>query len=144
MFSEKMLAPCGLDCSLCSQAHRKEKPCPGCMSEGAGKSDFCENRCTIIRCEKRLSNGWRFCDVCPEWPCAAAAERESRYASVYVLTESPAENLRLRRQLGTQAFLARHKEKWQCPVCGGVIVVHDGRCTGCGAQYGPALKDKKE
>ena len=30
MFTVEMIAPCGLDCSLCSYAQKKVIPCPGC------------------------------------------------------------------------------------------------------------------
>ena len=30
MFKAEMVAPCGLDCNICSQALIPEGPCPGC------------------------------------------------------------------------------------------------------------------
>ena len=30
MFKAEMIAPCGLNCSLCSLALREKDPCPGC------------------------------------------------------------------------------------------------------------------
>ena len=41
MFTEEMIAPCGLDCSLCMFAHAKEKPCLGCNADGDTKPAFC-------------------------------------------------------------------------------------------------------
>ena len=29
MFTVEMIAPCGLDCSLCAYAQKKGNPCPG-------------------------------------------------------------------------------------------------------------------
>ena len=54
MFTAEMMAPCGLDCSLCLFAHNKEKPCPGCNAESDAKPDFCTKWCRIIPCEKRV------------------------------------------------------------------------------------------
>ena len=39
LFTEKMIAPCGLDCSLCKAALKKENPCPGC--NGPDKTNRC-------------------------------------------------------------------------------------------------------
>ena len=33
MFTSDMIAPCGLDCSLCQLAHDKNYPCAGCITE---------------------------------------------------------------------------------------------------------------
>ena len=30
MITAEMIAPCGLDCSLCKRAQAEENPCPGC------------------------------------------------------------------------------------------------------------------
>ncbi len=137
MFSEQMIAPCGLDCALCSGAHKKERPCLGCNGPDEGKADFCLNRCAIIQCPVRIEKGYRFCDQCPEYPCGEIMERETRYQSQYVLKESPVQNLRDIAQYGMKRFLASQKEKWSCPDCGGVVSVHNGVCSGCGRRMLP-------
>jgi len=136
MFTEKMVAPCGLDCSLCRRAHEAENACPGCLGPDENKPEFCSARCDIIRCEKRKKFQYRFCDECPEFPCEYTTERENRYRSKYVLTESPFENLEMIRKEGMEKFLHRQKDLWTCKSCGGVISVHNGICSQCGKQYG--------
>lgn len=138
MFTENMIAPCGLDCSLCQQAHSREAPCPGCLGSDEDKPDFCSAQCAIIHCGTRKARSYRFCDECPEFPCEAARERENRYMSQYVLRESPFGNLREIRQNGMDAFLRRQKERWSCGQCGGVVSVHTGLCRDCGKQYDAA------
>lgn len=135
MFTENMIAPCGLDCSLCVQAHEKENPCPGCTGPDANKPEFCSVKCTIIQCEIRKQNHFRFCDECPQFPCAFLEERENRYMTQYALRESPLSNLKMIRESGMQAFLQKQKEQWSC-ACGGVISVHEGICNNCGKKYG--------
>lgn len=135
MFEEKMIAPCGLDCSLCSEAHKKEKPCSGCMGPDDCKPEFCSARCTIIQCAKRKEGSYRFCDECPDFPCEFSRERESRYQSQYALRESPLGNLKAIREQGMDRFLAQERERWSCKKCGGVISVHTGLCSGCGKKY---------
>lgn len=135
MFTARMIAPCGLDCSLCSQAHKKDAPCAGCTGPDENKPEFCSARCTIIQCEKRRHNGYRFCDECPDFPCEFSNEREKRYMSQYVLRESPLGNLRAIRERGMEIFLEKQKAIWTCKICGGIISVHDGICSKCGKQY---------
>ena len=136
MFTEDMIAPCGLDCSICSRALLREAPCPGCNGPDDGKPEFCAKRCGIILCEKRKSNGWRFCDECPDYPCADVMEKENRYTSQYPLYESPLRNLRDIRSMGMEAFLTVERERWTCRDCGKTISVHDGICSGCGQYWG--------
>ena len=49
MFTADMIAPCGLDCSLCSMAQKKDDPCPGCNGPAEKKPEFCSSWCGIMR-----------------------------------------------------------------------------------------------
>ena len=99
------------------------------------KPEFCSVRCTIIQCEKRRANQYRFCDQCPDFPCEFSREREKRYQFQYALRESPLTNLREIRELGKERFLEQQRSRWTCGECGGVILVHDGICSGCGKAH---------
>lgn len=132
MFTEKMIAPCGLDCSLCSAAHLKENPCRGCLGPDENKPEFCAKECKVIQCEKRFSHDYQFCDECKEFPCDYLVKLENRYMTEYPLKESPLANLRFIREKGMAAFLHQEKDLWTCKVCGGVISVHNGICSNCG------------
>ena len=139
MFSADMIAPCGLDCSICKRALAESGRCAGCRGPNDNKPEFCSERCGIILCEKRKSNGYTFCDECPDFPCADVMEKETRYGSQYPLRESPLENLRFIREAGMDAFLERERKQWTCSACGGVICVHTGVCSGCGRQYNNSM-----
>lgn len=132
-FTAEMIAPCGLDCSLCSHAQALTDPCPGCNGPDENKYDYCINRCGIMLCPQRKQNGYRFCDECPDYPCEDVMEKENRYTSQYPLYESPLDNLRMIREEGMEAFLEKEKERWTCADCGSPICVHTGRCSGCGS-----------
>ena len=132
MFTEEMIAPCGLDCSLCRHAHDREDPCLGCRGPEENKYTYCLEICGIMRCEKFKERGCHFCDECPDYPCEDVMEKENRYRTKYPLQESPLENLRLIREIGMEAFLEKEKEKWTCNNCGSPVSVHTGLCTGCG------------
>ena len=132
----EMIAPCGLDCSLCKRALAETDPCPGCHGPDERKPDFCAKQCGIIRCRKRTENGYDYCDRCPDYPCADVKEKEDRYTSKYPLYESPRENLRAIRETGMAQFLEKEREEWTCRECGHVVSVHTGICSGCGKKYG--------
>ena len=134
--SAAMIAPCGLNCSLCQKALAETDPCPGCHGPGACKPEFCAKRCGIILCGKRKENGYVFCDECPNYPCRDVLEKENRYTSKYPLDESPGKNLRDIRELGKEAFLENERARWTCRDCGHIVSVHTGVCSGCGRQYG--------
>ena len=136
LFTAEMIAPCGLDCSVCKRALDETDPCPGCLGPDEGKPAFCREECGIINCRKRRENGYAYCDECPDFPCPDAAEKEERYTSKYPLYESPKENLREIRESGMEKFLENERKKWTCGECGGVVCVHTGICSGCGKQYG--------
>lgn len=131
MFTADMIAPCGLDCTLCSYALRAENPCPGCNCPDQNKPEFCSKICGIVLCEKRRENGYRFCDECDDFPCTDVMEKETRYTSKYPLKESVIENLRMIRAEGMEAFLKRQKERFSCPHCGSPVCIHTGVCSGC-------------
>jgi len=141
MFTADMIAPCGLDCSICARALRRDGPCPGCCGPDESKPEFCAKRCGIVRCEKRKQNGYRFCDECPDYPCADVMEKETRYTTQYPLYESPLQNLRDIRALGMEAFLALERGRRTCRGCGSPLCVHDGLCSGCGKKA-PAGEDR--
>ena len=136
MFTADMIAPCGLDCSLCAYAQIKVNPCAGCNGPDDQKPEFCSKGCGIVLCKKRRENGYRFCDECSDFLCLDVMEKETRYADKYPLTESPIRNIRDIRTMGIEAFLKKEREKWSCRECGGPICVHSGICSGCGKRYG--------
>ena len=137
LFTKEMIAPCGLDCSLCMFAHAKEKPCLGCNVDSESKPAFCASWCKIIPCEKRVKNGYEFCDECPDYPCEDMMERETRYTTAYPLKESPMQNLKDIRTMGMEAFLEQQRKRFTCAKCGGPICIHNGICRDCGSKCAP-------
>ena len=107
MFIADMIAPCGLDCSICKRALAETGRCAGCRGPNDNKPEFCSERCGIILCEKRKSNGYSFCDECPDFPCADVMEKETRYGSQYPLREFPLENLRFMEWQTSFSLLSR-------------------------------------
>lgn len=135
MFKENMIAPCGLNCSICSQALRKEKPCTGCLGPNETKSEYCATMCKIAACEIRKTLPDYFCDLCPQFPCREMVEKEIWYANSYPMTESLMGNLAFIRKEGMTKFLQREEERWTCHKCNGIICVHTGICSRCEEKY---------
>ena len=116
MFKENMIAPCGLNCSICSQALRKENPCTGCLGPNDTKSEYCATMCKIAACDIRKTLPDYFCDQ-------------------YPMVESLMGNLALIRKEGMQKFLQLEEDRWKCHKCNGIICVHTGICSDCGEEY---------
>lgn len=135
MFKENMIAPCGLNCSICSQALRKENPCTGCLGPNETKSEYCATMCKIAACETRKKLPDHFCDLCPQYPCKEMVEKEIWYANTYPMTESLMGNLAFIRKEGMTNFLKREQERWTCHKCNGIICVHTGICSCCEEKY---------
>lgn len=110
-YHAKMIAPCGLDCSVCIGALREESPCTGCWGPDDTKPEFCSSQCKIATCTIRKTLPGGFCDECPQYPCTETMERENRYTNDYPLSESPMENLAFIRKEGMTAFLDRERTK---------------------------------
>lgn len=136
-FHAKMIAPCGLNCSVCIGALREENPCLGCWGPDEAKPEFCASQCKIASCTLRRTLPGGFCDECPQYPCAEMTERETRYMNDYPLSESPMGNLASIRKVGMNAFLNQERTKWSCISCGGTICVHTGHCAACGTDCTP-------
>lgn len=125
-----MIAPCGMNCSLCSAFLRDKNRCPGCRGDDRGK---CKTRlvCKIKMCETRRG---KFCSSkCESFPCQWLNHLDKRYRAKYGM--SMVENLRSIETGGLRSFLEAEKTKWTCPGCGAKICVHYPSCRSCGRKW---------
>ncbi|OGF48958.1 MAG: hypothetical protein A2231_10955 [Candidatus Firestonebacteria bacterium RIFOXYA2_FULL_40_8] len=130
-FTEELIAPCGINCGVCSLylAYSNGLPekkgnirhCIGCKPRN--------KKCT--RCKTGNINKIRFCYECSDFPCEFLKRLEKRYLSSYKRPESPIKNLKDIKKLGVKKFLALERKKWKCPKCSGVVSVHNGKCFAC-------------
>lgn len=130
---EEMIAPCGMNCSLCIAYLFREKDlnkrgfhrkyCPGCIPRG--------EHCTHMgdRCKTMKEGLVRFCTDCPSFPCERLKSLDKRYRTKYHM--SMIENLRAIEADGMEKFLEKEENKWRCSVCGGTICCHNGLCLDC-------------
>lgn len=130
---DKLIAPCGMNCSLCIAYQAKlydldkqgfrRKYCPGCLPRG-------EN-CTHMRdhCDLVGKGQVRFCFECGDFPCKRLKNLDKRYRTKYHL--SMIENLNCIKEQGIETYLAKEKTRWRCPECGEIICCHNGLCLNC-------------
>ncbi len=129
----ELVAPCGINCNICSSHLRKKKPCPGCPERA---SDF-KGKCVVINCEERKSSPSGYCYECRKFPCRRIRGIDERYRKIGI---SNIENLGVIKEKGVAYLLEKEQEKWRCPECGAVLA-NNGVCFNCGLEK---LKNKKK
>ena len=127
-WNASFIAPCGMNCGICSAYLRDKRKCLGCNGSDEGKPISC-TKCIIKNCETIKRNESKLCYECSTFPCARLRQLDKRYRTVYGM--SMIENLNQIKELGMNAFLANEKEKWTCRSCGAVICVHKKNCINC-------------
>jgi nicotinamidase-related amidase len=126
-----MIAPCGMNCGICSAYLRPKNRCSGCLALEGPKQKYC-TVCSIKTCAER-SKGDTFCFDCAKYPCAHLKHLDKRYRTRYGM--SMIENQNRIRDLGLDGFMAVENTRWVCPSCGSPICIHTRLCYTCGAQY---------
>ncbi len=112
----KLIAPCGMNCGLCSAYLRAENKCPGCFT-GRKVND------KPIKCGRKLCKNRKgdFCFECGKFPCDSIKKLDERYQNRYEF--SPIENLEFIRDNGIDKFVEEQRKKYQSSK--GTLCVHD-------------------
>ncbi|MFH1387220.1 MAG: DUF3795 domain-containing protein [bacterium] len=121
----KLIAPCGMNCSLCLAYQRAKNNCPGCLVKSRSKSKSCLH-CRIKNC----SHQKRFCFTCKIFPCARLKHLDKRYRTKYGM--SMIENLEKIKKIGVRKFVKSEQIRWECKKCGKSLCVHRPFCLFCG------------
>ena len=127
-----LIAPCGMNCSVCMAYIRQKNVCPGCRADDTFKSKSCV-RCVIKNCQHNLGGDSGYCYDCDRLPCARLMQLDKRYRLKYGM--SMIENLELIKKRGIKAFVARENKRWVCPECGAMLCVHRENCPECGHKW---------
>ncbi len=130
-FSPMHIAPCGMNCGICSAYLRAKNKCPGCRGADEGKP-VTRLSCRIKTCGFFVSGKTEYCFACDEYPCANLAHLDKRYRNKYHM--SMIDNLEDIKKSGMRKFLKSQKLRWTCKNCGGTINVHRGVCADCGKE----------
>jgi hypothetical protein len=129
MDSKELIAPCGMNCSLCLAFQRTKRHCPGCRGPDEEKLPSCV-RCQIKNCDKLSQSESGFCFSCKEYPCERLKHLDKRYRTKYGM--SMIENLDNIEKDGIENFLNTQNEKWTCKNCKSLLCVHRDVCQNCG------------
>lgn len=127
--SATMIAPCGMNCAICSGHLRARKPCPGCYGNDIYKPKHCVV-CKIKNCEHLGASGSAYCFECEKFPCTRLKQLDKRYRTNYSM--SMLENLGNIKVSGIENFVEQEKQRWACPNCSKIICVHRDTCLFCG------------
>ena len=125
----RLIAPCGMNCSICMAYLRDKNKCTGCRGPDDDKG-VSILRCKIKNCEKWKSSKSGFCYECKKLPCPRLKQLDKRYRTKYHM--SMIENLDYIKKNGIRKFVQKEKARWACPECGGTICVHRRYCYSCG------------
>lgn len=106
----KLIAPCGMNCSLCIAYLRDKNKCPGCNLQGKPNSDYFR-KCIIKNCKIIKENNWKFCSPkCEKFPCTRLKNLDKRYRTKYSM--SMINNLENIKNNGIRSFINKEKKKW--------------------------------
>lgn len=123
-----MIAPCGMNCALCSAYQREKNTCHGCRVDTGYKAQYCLN-CIIANCDKLARTESNFCYDCKDYPCQRLKQLDKRYRTKYKM--SMLDNLDTIMEFGLDQFILMEQLKWTCSKCGKLICVHRGYCINC-------------
>jgi len=129
--SQKMIAPCGMNCCLCIGYLREKEKCNGCNESDENKPQYCTT-CIIKNCEEIKKSDIHFCYTCSKYPCKRLKNLDKRYKTKYEM--SMLENLQYIKEKGIESFIEKEKERWKCSVCGYILSVHRKACIYCASE----------
>ena len=121
-----MFAPCGMNCMVCYKHCYHKKPCAGCLNSDRGKPEHCR-KCRIKDCT--AGKNITYCYECADFPGKQIKSLEKSYNSRY--HASLLENSNDVKEHGMEVLLEKHRRKYKCPNCGGIISLHDAECSEC-------------
>ena len=133
-FSPDLIAPCGMNCGVCSgylafthnvpKKRGKITHCSGCRAR--------PKYCAYLKghCSRLGKGEVEFCYECSDFPCERLKRIDHRYRTQYAT--SFIRNLEEIRDRGMTAFLQHQRRQYTCKKCRkDVVSVHNGRCYTC-------------
>lgn len=125
-----LIAPCGMNCSLCLGYQREKNHCNGCRNEENIKyKTKGSNHCIIKNCKLLKDTKSGFCFDCVKYPCTRLKQLDKRYRTKYGM--SMLENQEYIKENGLEKFVEKEDVKWRCDICNGLRCVHREFCLNC-------------
>ncbi len=131
--SEELIAPCGMNCSVCSKYlsyknNLNRSQCPGCRPSNK-KCTYLFDKCSGINNGLKINATTKFCFECDQYPCKQINRMDARYRSNYKM--SVKENLEYISKSGLGEFLNTQYVEHQCSTCSELISIHNRKCFKC-------------
>ena len=129
--SEELIAPCGMNCAVCSRYlsyvnNLKRSQCVGCRPRNE-RCAYLFGKCTGINHTSRDKAA--FCFECSHYPCSQINRIDERYKNNYGM--SMKDNLEYISKMGVGKFIKEQYKKYRCSKCGGLISIHNRKCFKC-------------
>lgn len=129
LFTNDLIAPCGMNCAVCIAHLRTKNRCPGCHGLDSLKPHHCV-QCRIKNCPELRRSKSGFCFDCSIFPCTRLRQLDTRYKTKYGM--SMIDNLQAIQKIGITKFLKKETKRWSCSQCGSIVSVHRPECLECG------------
>jgi ribosomal protein L40E len=131
--TEELIAPCGMNCAICSRYlsyfnNLNKNQCAGCRPSNK-KCSYLFDKCTGINSALEGNATAKFCIECDQYPCKEINRMDKRYRNNYKM--SVKENLEHIKENGTAEIVKNQYKKYHCPKCGGLISIHNRKCFKC-------------
>ena len=105
----RLIAPCGMNRSVCKAYLREKNKCSGCRGSDINKQKSVL-KCRIKNCNER--NNSSFCFSCDIFPCVKLKRLDKRYRTKYEM--SMIENLNFIKNNGIRKFIKNERVLHQC------------------------------
>jgi len=131
--SEELIAPCGMNCAICSRYlayinNLNRSHCFGCRPENK-KCSYLFGKCSGINCTLEGNATAPFCYDCDKYPCKQIDRMDNRYRNNYKM--SVKDNLEYINEMGIGKFIEEQYRIYRCTKCGGLISIHNRKCFKC-------------
>ena len=105
-----LIAPCGMNCAVCSGFLRDTNKCPGCRAIWELSRKYIK-KCIIRNCSEMKNRNLKYCsDKCGYYPCDRLKRLDKRYRTKYGM--SMIENLESIKNNGIKHFVNNEKKRW--------------------------------
>jgi len=129
--SQELIAPCGMNCAICSRYlayvyNLKRSQCIGCRPRKE-KCAYLFAKCTGLNHASKGNAA--FCFECGYYPCKQINRMDDRYRNNYNM--SMKDNLAYIKKMGVGKFIEEQFKKYRCSKCGSLISIHNRKCFNC-------------
>ncbi len=131
--NKKLVAPCGMNCAICSNYlayvnNLNKSQCAGCRPSNK-KCTYLFEKCTGINNALEGNATAKYCFECNQYPCKQINRMDDRYKKNYNM--SVIKNLDDITKNGISNFVKTQYKKYNCSRCESQISIHNRKCFKC-------------